>query len=114
MPPARNYRRRSRSPLTGKRCGNSSPGTHWRGKCTSFAPDGDQELAGPGCGMFVMNAALSARMLTREMQPSAPRAQAGRLPLYVEVSPLLSRQLAGIGRLVARLIEALLRIQPLR
>jgi glycosyltransferase involved in cell wall biosynthesis len=64
--------------------------------------------------MFVMNAALGARMLRREMQPSAPRAEAGRLPIYVEVSPLLSRQLAGIGRLVARLIEALLRIQPLR
>src|ERR1700731_2493028 len=34
-------------------------------------------------------------------------------PLYIEVSSLLSRQLTGIGRLVARLVEALVRIRPL-
>src|SRR5262249_54764429 len=35
-------------------------------------------------------------------------------PLYVEVSPLLGRHLAGIGRFAARLIEALARLTPLR
>lgn len=35
-------------------------------------------------------------------------------PLYVEVSPLLGRYLAGIGRFAARLIEALARLTPLR
>jgi glycosyltransferase involved in cell wall biosynthesis len=37
-----------------------------------------------------------------------------RDPLYVEVSPLLGRYLAGIGRFAARLIEALARRTPLR
>src|SRR5438477_8610341 len=35
-------------------------------------------------------------------------------PLYVEVSPLLGRHLAGIGRFAARLVEALARLTPLR
>jgi glycosyltransferase involved in cell wall biosynthesis len=35
-------------------------------------------------------------------------------PLYVEVSPLLGRHLAGIGRFAARLIEALARTTTLR
>jgi glycosyltransferase involved in cell wall biosynthesis len=35
-------------------------------------------------------------------------------PLYVEVSPLLGKYLAGIGRFAARLIEALARSTPLR
>jgi glycosyltransferase involved in cell wall biosynthesis len=35
-------------------------------------------------------------------------------PLYVEVSPLLGKYLAGIGRFAARLIEALARVTPLR
>lgn len=35
-------------------------------------------------------------------------------PLYVEVSPMLGRNLAGIGRFAARLIEALARHTPLR
>jgi glycosyltransferase involved in cell wall biosynthesis len=38
----------------------------------------------------------------------------GRDPLYVEVSPLLGRYLAGIGRFAARLLEALARLTPLR
>src|SRR5260370_7923447 len=38
----------------------------------------------------------------------------GRDPLYVEVSPLLGRHLAGIGRFAARLIEALARKTTLR
>jgi glycosyltransferase involved in cell wall biosynthesis len=38
----------------------------------------------------------------------------GSDPLYVEVSPLLGRYLAGIGRFAARLIEALARLTPLR
>lgn len=38
----------------------------------------------------------------------------GSEPLYVEVSPLLGRYLAGIGRFAARLIEALARLTPLR
>jgi glycosyltransferase involved in cell wall biosynthesis len=39
---------------------------------------------------------------------------AGTLPLYVEVSTLLTRRLTGIGRFVARLLEALARRTPLR
>jgi glycosyltransferase involved in cell wall biosynthesis len=35
-------------------------------------------------------------------------------PIYVEVSPLLGRNLAGIGRFAARLVEALARRVPLR
>src|SRR5947209_8410578 len=35
-------------------------------------------------------------------------------PLYVEVSPLLTKHLTGIGRFAARLVEALARIIPLR
>jgi glycosyltransferase involved in cell wall biosynthesis len=35
-------------------------------------------------------------------------------PLYVEVSPLLGRYLAGIGRFAARLVEALAHLTPLR
>jgi glycosyltransferase involved in cell wall biosynthesis len=36
------------------------------------------------------------------------------LPLYVEVSPLLTKNLTGIGRFAARLVEALARLRPLR
>jgi glycosyltransferase involved in cell wall biosynthesis len=36
------------------------------------------------------------------------------LPLYVEVSPLLTKHLTGIGRFAARLVEALAHITPLR
>jgi glycosyltransferase involved in cell wall biosynthesis len=35
-------------------------------------------------------------------------------PLYIEISPLLVKQLTGIGRFVARLIEALARLTSLR
>jgi glycosyltransferase involved in cell wall biosynthesis len=35
-------------------------------------------------------------------------------PLYVDVYPLLTRHLTGVGRFVARLVEALARIRPLR
>src|SRR6266446_3117338 len=35
-------------------------------------------------------------------------------PLYVEVSSLLNRRLTGIGRLVARLLESLSRLRPIR
>lgn len=35
-------------------------------------------------------------------------------PLYIEISPLLAKPLAGIGRFVARLIESLSRLTPLR
>lgn len=35
-------------------------------------------------------------------------------PLYVEVSPLLTPHLTGIGRFVARLVESLARLTPLR
>jgi len=38
----------------------------------------------------------------------------GSDPLYVEVSPLLGKHLAGIGRFAARLIEALARQTTLR
>src|SRR5437867_274301 len=34
-------------------------------------------------------------------------------PIYIEISPLLASPLAGIGRFVARLIEALSRLKPL-
>jgi glycosyltransferase involved in cell wall biosynthesis len=36
------------------------------------------------------------------------------LPIYLEVSPLLTRHLTGIGRFVARLVEALVRLRPVR
>lgn len=35
-------------------------------------------------------------------------------PLFVEASPLLARRLTGMGRFVARMIEALARLTPLR
>jgi glycosyltransferase involved in cell wall biosynthesis len=35
-------------------------------------------------------------------------------PIYVEVSPLLTKHLTGIGRFAARLVEALARYRPLR
>jgi glycosyltransferase involved in cell wall biosynthesis len=35
-------------------------------------------------------------------------------PLYVDVYPLLTRHLTGVGRFVARLVEALARLRPLR
>ena len=38
----------------------------------------------------------------------------GREPIYVEYGPLLERRLTGIGRFVARLIEALVRRRPVR
>jgi glycosyltransferase involved in cell wall biosynthesis len=51
-------------------------------------------------------------MITARAIPKS--ACAGGDPLYVEVSPLLGRHLAGIGRFAARLIEALGRITTLR
>jgi glycosyltransferase involved in cell wall biosynthesis len=39
---------------------------------------------------------------------------ARRDPLYVEVSSLLNQRLTGIGRFVARMVEALARVTPLR
>lgn len=44
----------------------------------------------------------------------APPRLTGVEPLYVEVSSLLARNLTGIARFVARLVEALSRITPLR
>src|SRR5438105_1130393 len=44
----------------------------------------------------------------------APARYAGDAPLYVEVSPLLTPHITGIGRFVARLVEALSRYTPLR
>src|SRR5262245_56868616 len=38
----------------------------------------------------------------------------GRTPLFLEASPLLPRHLTGMGRFVARLIEALIQHTPLR
>ncbi len=35
-------------------------------------------------------------------------------PIYMEISPLLVSQMTGIGRFVARLVEALSRLRPLR
>jgi glycosyltransferase involved in cell wall biosynthesis len=46
--------------------------------------------------------------------PSTQHVSPERLPLYVEVSPLLTKNLTGIGRFAARLIEALARLTPLR
>ena len=43
-----------------------------------------------------------------------PVATAWTTPTYVEISPLLVRQMTGIGRFVARLVEALSRLTPLR
>src|SRR5262245_59551648 len=37
-----------------------------------------------------------------------------RAPIYVEVYPLLVKHLTGIGRFVARLVEALAHVRPLR
>jgi glycosyltransferase involved in cell wall biosynthesis len=46
---------------------------------------------------------------------TVPNASAAlREPLYVEVSSLLNRRLTGIGRFVARMIEALVRVTPVR
>jgi glycosyltransferase involved in cell wall biosynthesis len=44
----------------------------------------------------------------------ATRAGQAELPVYVEVSALMGRHVTGIGRWVALLIEALLRIGPVR
>lgn len=45
---------------------------------------------------------------------AAPPAGRWPTPTYVEISPLLVRQLTGIGRFVARLVESLSRLTPLR
>jgi glycosyltransferase involved in cell wall biosynthesis len=42
------------------------------------------------------------------------RRAATAAPLYMEVSPLLPRHLTGMGRFVARLVEALAQLTPLR
>src|SRR5207244_6047313 len=55
---------------------------------------------------------LTDTMITAEGKHVYPCS--GCDPLYVEVSPLLGRHLAGIGRFAARLIEALARLTPLR
>jgi glycosyltransferase involved in cell wall biosynthesis len=52
--------------------------------------------------------------LTNVITAKTSRSGAGPDPLYVEVSPLLGRHLAGIGRFAARLIEALAHLTPLR
>jgi glycosyltransferase involved in cell wall biosynthesis len=43
-----------------------------------------------------------------------PDTRAEPEPIYIEVSSLLSKKLTGIGRYVARMIEALSRVAPLR
>jgi glycosyltransferase involved in cell wall biosynthesis len=43
-----------------------------------------------------------------------PDTKAETGPIYIEVSSLLSKKLTGIGRYVARMIEALSRVAPLR
>jgi glycosyltransferase involved in cell wall biosynthesis len=48
------------------------------------------------------------------MPPIRPAPAAWTAPTYVEISPLLVRQMTGIGRFVARLVEALSRLTPLR
>jgi glycosyltransferase involved in cell wall biosynthesis len=53
-------------------------------------------------------------MATMTAKATATNAHAGSVPLYVEVSPLLGRHQAGIGRFAARLVEALARLTPLR
>jgi glycosyltransferase involved in cell wall biosynthesis len=53
-------------------------------------------------------------MATIMARDTATDACTGSVPLYVEVSPLLGKQLAGIGRFAARLVEALARLTPLR
>src|SRR5262244_2725988 len=53
-------------------------------------------------------------MATIMAKATAATAARGSMPLYVEVSPLLGRHLAGIGRFAARLVEALARLTPLR
>ena len=45
---------------------------------------------------------------------TTPPAQYWSTPIYVEISPLLVRQMTGIGRFVARLVESLSRLRPLR
>jgi glycosyltransferase involved in cell wall biosynthesis len=45
--------------------------------------------------------------LTDGLGPGRPAPSAVRGPLYVDVSPLLEKQLTGIGRFVVRLVEAL-------
>jgi glycosyltransferase involved in cell wall biosynthesis len=41
-------------------------------------------------------------------------AETDRNPIYIEVSPLLSKQLTGVGRLAARLVQALAPCVPVR
>jgi glycosyltransferase involved in cell wall biosynthesis len=52
--------------------------------------------------------------LLSKLQPKRLHRPADREPVYVEVSPLLGRNLAGIGRFAARLVEALVALTPLR
>jgi glycosyltransferase involved in cell wall biosynthesis len=51
---------------------------------------------------------------TIDAPPPGPRTNHELAPLYVEVSPLLTKHLTGIGRFAARLIEALSRLTALR
>src|SRR5947208_1628618 len=53
---------------------------------------------------------------SRSMQTTAASRSPlpGSEPIYVEVSSLLHRRLTGIGRLVARLVEALTRLRQVR
>jgi glycosyltransferase involved in cell wall biosynthesis len=52
----------------------------------------------------------AASILTARKQPAAVRTE----PLYLDIYPLLARHLTGIGRFVARLVESLARLAPLR
>src|SRR5438094_1307527 len=47
-------------------------------------------------------------------QAALARSTAWADPLYVDAGPLLARNLTGIGRFTARLVEALARLTPLR
>src|SRR5581483_9676353 len=52
--------------------------------------------------------------LAGSRQPIASSLRARSEPLYLDVYPLLAKQLTGIGRFVARLVESLARLTPLR
>jgi glycosyltransferase involved in cell wall biosynthesis len=56
---------------------------------------------------MLMSAGL---MMAAESKALPPRAE----PLYLDICPLLGKHLTGIGRFVARLVEGLARLTPLR
>jgi glycosyltransferase involved in cell wall biosynthesis len=68
---------------------------------------------GTGQGSLAMPEARLSRGIFGRRAP-IPRRPEVRAPVYVEVSPLLTLHITGIGRFVARMVEALAKLTPLR